>query len=400
MPSAPRTPERDQLLKAVDEIAEVIRADTAKSEGLRHLPESSVEALEHAGIFRMVLPRELGGYEADPVTQHEVIDRLSYHDASAGWCGFIGGGSSAFAAANIPEEGLQEVQATLASGSGWTCFAGSPFPAGRATPVEGGYRVSGRWPWASGIHHSSWVFAGAAILKDGEVELSDVGFPIGKLMVMPKAEIEVEDSWHTAGLRGTGSTHFNTEEVFVPEHRTIPFPFTEAQRGGAVFRLPVLGFFGPAFSGFPQGVGRRALDEFVTFARNKKRLGQQHPISEREVVQSELAQAHAALHAAGLWVREELTKLWDDLNTGVEPSELSTASRLAAFSLNADTATRATECAYRYAGGDALFSSSPFQQLLRDMRTAAQHILLSEGNYETFGKALLAQNADVVVAES
>jgi len=87
MKSAPRTPERDQLLKAVDGIAEIIRADAAASEELRHLPESSVEALEHAGIFRMVLPRELGGYEADPVTQHEVIDRLAYHDASAGWCG-------------------------------------------------------------------------------------------------------------------------------------------------------------------------------------------------------------------------------------------------------------------------------------------------------------------------
>ncbi|MGE4652438.1 MAG: hypothetical protein AAEJ53_16245, partial [Myxococcota bacterium] len=295
MPSAPRTPERDQSLKAVDEIAAVIRADTAQSEGLRHLPESSVEALEHAGIFRMVLPRELGGYEADPVTQHEVIDRLSYHDASAGWCGFIGGGSSAFAAANIPETGLQEVQAAQASGSGWTRFAGSPAPAGHATPVDGGYRVSGRWPWASGIHHSPWVFAGAAILKDGEVEFRGPGFPTCKLMVMPKSDIEVEDSWHSTGLRGTGSAHFNGQEIFVPEHRTIPFPVSEAQRGGALFRLPVLGFFGPAFSGFPQGVGRRALDEFVHFAKRKTRLGQQQPISEREVVQRELGQAHAAL---------------------------------------------------------------------------------------------------------
>lgn len=399
MQSAPRTPERDPLLKAVDEIAEVIRADAAASEELRHLPESSVEALEHAGIFRMVLPRELGGYEADPVTQHEVIDRLAYHDASAGWSGFIGAGSSAFAAANIPEAGLQEVQATLASGRGWTRFAGSPAPAGQAKPVDGGYRVSGRWPWASGIHHCPWVFAGAAILKDGEVELSDFGFPMGKLMVMPKSDIQVEDSWHTTGLRGTGSAHFNAQEIFVPEHRSMPFPFSEPQRGGALFRLPVLGFFGPAFSGFPQGVGRRALDEFVHFAKRKTRLGQQQPISEREVVQRELGQAHAALEGAGLWVREELTKLWNDLNGGIEPSALSTPRRLAAFSQGADAATRATECAYRYAGGDALFSSSPFQQLLRDMRTAAQHILLSEANYEAFGKALFEEASERDAAE-
>ena len=394
MQSAPRTPERDQLLKSVDGIAETIRADAATSEQLRELPESSVEALEHAGIFRMVLPRELGGYEADPITQHEVIDRLAYHDASAGWSGFIGAGSSAFAAANIPEAGLQEVQASLASGHGWTRFAGSPAPAGRATPVDGGYRVSGRWPWASGIHHSPWVFAGAAILKDGEVEQSDFGFPVGKLMVMPKSDVQVEDSWHTAGLRGTGSAHFNGREIFVPEHRTIPFPFSEPQRGGALFRLPVLGFFGPAFSGFPQGVGRRALDDFLRFAKRKTRLGQQRAISEREVVQRELGQAYGELRAAGLWVREELAKLWDELNAGIEPSALSTPQRLASFSQCADAATRATECAYRYAGGDALFSSSPFQRLLRDMRTAAQHILLSEANYEAFGKALFEAAPD------
>ena len=163
MQAAPRIPEHDQLLKGVEEIGDVIMANADAAEKLRRLPEASIDALEQADIFRMMVPRELGGYEADPVTQHEVIDRLAYFDAAAGWCGFIGAGSSAFAAGNIPEDGLQEIQATLTGGAQWTRFAGSPIPVGRATPVEGGYRVSGRWPWASGIHHCSWVFAGAAI---------------------------------------------------------------------------------------------------------------------------------------------------------------------------------------------------------------------------------------------
>ena len=244
------------------------------------------------------------------------------------------------------------------------------------------------------------MFAGAAILKDGEVEYRDPDFPTCKLMVMPKSDIEVEDSWHSTGLRGTGSAHFNGQEIFVPEHRTIPFPVSEPQRGGALFRLPVLGFFGPGFSGFPQGVGRRALDEFARFAKRKTRLGHQGPIAEREVVQRELGQAHAALSGAGLWVREELTRLWDDLHGDVEASALSTARRLASFSQSADAASQAVDCAYRYAGGDALFSSSPFQQLLRDMRTAAQHILLSEANYEAFGKALLEQVPENDAAEA
>ena len=389
MTSPPRIPERDQLLKAVDEIGEVVRANADAAEQLRHLPEASVEALEDAGIFRMVLPRELGGYEADPVTQHEVIDRLAYHDASTGWCGFIGAGSSAFAAGNIPEVGLQEVQASLASGASWTRFAGSPVPAGQATPVEGGYRVSGRWPWASGIHHCAWVFAGAAILKDGEIELTDFGIPNGKLMVMPRRDIELEDTWYTAGLKGTGSCHFNAQDVFVPEHRTIDFPFPQPQRGGPIFRLPVLGFFGPAFSGFPQGVGRRALDDIVELGRSKMRMGRQTSIAERAVFQRDLALAHTRLNSAGLLVRAELASLWQRLHDGIDDSGVDTPRRLAAFSNNADTATEAAEFAYRYGGGEALFNTSPLQRGLRDMRAASQHMLVSESNYEGFGKAIV-----------
>jgi alkylation response protein AidB-like acyl-CoA dehydrogenase len=394
MTHSPRIPERDQLLKAVDEIGEVVRANADAAEDLRHLPEASVEALEEAGIFRLVVPRELGGYEADPVTQHEVIDRLAYHDASTGWCGFIGAGSSAFAAGNIPDEGLQEVQASLPTGSSWTRFAGSPVPAGQATPVEGGYRVSGRWPWASGIHHSSWVFAGAAILKDGEIEMSDFGFPNGRLMVMPRADIELEDTWHTAGLRGTGSCHFNAQDVFVPEHRTIDFPFPQPKRGGPVFRLPVLGFFGPAFSGFPQGVGRRALDDIVELARSKTRMGRQTSTADRAVFQRDLALATIRLSSAGLLVRTELESLWQRLHDGVDDSALDTPRRLAAFSTGSDAANEAAELAYRYGGGEALFSASPLQRTLRDMRAAGQHMLVSESNYEGFGKAIVDDDRD------
>jgi alkylation response protein AidB-like acyl-CoA dehydrogenase len=392
MPEAPRIAERDTLLAGVDAVGKTLRDHAARADELRHLPEASVEALEQAGIFRMMWPREFGGYEADPVTQHEVIASLSEHDPSAGWCGFIGAGSSAFVAANLPHAGVQEVQASLPAGRSWARFAGSPQPAGEAHPVDGGYRIGGRWGWLSGVHHSEWVFVGAAIIRNGERTMTAFGIPECLAFVVPRSDVELEDTWHTAGLRGTGSTHCNARDLFVPEHRTLPFPFPKPQRGGRLFHLPVLGFFGPAFSGFPQGVGRRALREITALAETKRRVMVGMPVAERGVFHRDLALAYDRLRGAAALVRNDLSALWQRLHDGVEASALDSAELMSSYSQNADAALSATEFAYRYGGGDSVYASSPLQRLMRDMRVAAQHALVAEHNYEALGRALLPES--------
>jgi len=387
---APRIPERDALLKAVAEIGPLIEANAARSEELRHLPPESVEALDAADLFSFIRPREVGGFEADPVTQHEVIEALAYFDPSAAWCAFIGAGSSAFAAAMVPDDGFDEIRSSQPAGSPWPRCAGSPSPTGRAEPVDGGYRLSGRWGWASGIQHSDWVFAGGAILKDGEPEMTPIGIPNAKVMVMPKSDLVVEDTWHTAGLRGTGSTHFSCDGVFVPEHRTLPFPFPVAHRGGELFRLPLLGFFGPAFSGFPQGVGRRAIDDILAFAVSKQRVGQTTTVADRGAFRHDTGVADGRLRSAGTLVRHELEQLWHRLHSGTDASALDSARLLQSFTNNAQAAAEVTEYAYRYAGGDAVFTTNPFQRYLRDLKVASQHILVGDHNHEAVGTALLA----------
>jgi alkylation response protein AidB-like acyl-CoA dehydrogenase len=323
------------------------------------------------------------------VTQHEVIARLAEHDASTAWVGFIGAGSSAFVAGNLPQGGFEEVKASLPAGESWPRFAGSPPPTGRAFPIDGGFKVSGRWAWASGIHNSQWIFVGASIVRDGEVRMSEIGIPEALVFAVPKGDVRVEDTWHTSGLRGTGSTHVSAEELFVPEHRTFAFPFPVPQRGGLLFRLPVLGFFGPAFSGFPQGVGRRALDEITALAETKKRMMSSSTLADREVFHRDLGMAHDKLRAMGMLTRHELAVLWQRLHDGVENSALDSAQLVSAYSANADAAIEATELAYRYGGGEALYETSVLQRLLRDMRAASQHALIGEHNYETLGRALL-----------
>jgi alkylation response protein AidB-like acyl-CoA dehydrogenase len=384
---APRIKELPELLEAVDKIRPVIEAGADESEKLRKLPQATVDAMHEAGIFHMIMPRELGGLEADPQSQSEVIERIAYIDGSAAWCGFIGAGSTGFVAAQLPDSGIDEVLDR--NGGKWPVFAGSPSPAGVAERVPGGYRVSGRWAWASGIGHATWVHAGFVVKEKGETVIAENGMPLTLAAAVPVSEITVEDTWDTMGLRGTGSTHFSSPGITVPEDRTFAFPFAVAQRGGAIFQLPVLGFFGPAFSGFPQGLARRALDEITEVAQTKLRLMVGQRLAERGVFQRDLGLADGKLRAARLLLHHELAALWQRLHDGVEASEVDSNRLLFAFSYNSQTGTEAADVAFKYGGGEALFLGSPLQRVYRDIHGGAQHMLVGEHNFELLGKAML-----------
>ena len=384
---APRIRELPQLLEAVDKIRPVVEAGANESEKLRRLPDATAKALHEAGLFHMLLPREMGGLEADPVSQSEVIERLAYIDGSAAWCAFIGAGSTGFVAAQLPDAGIQDVLAR--SGGEWPVFAGSPATGGTAERVPGGYRITGRWAWASGIGHASWVQAGFMVMEKGEPARGENGLPLMLAAVIPVADLTVEDSWHTMGLRGTGSAHFSSPGITIPEHRTFPFLNPLARRGGVLFQLPVLGFFGPAFSGFFQGLGRRALDEITRIAQTKTRIMAGTRIAERGVFQRDLALADGKLRAARLLLHHELAALWQRLHDGRPPSELESNRVLFAFTHNAQAGVEAADMAFRYGGGEALFLESPLQRIKRDIEGGAQHILVGEHNFELLGKAML-----------
>ena len=226
-------------------------------------------------------------------------------------------------------------------------------------------------------------------MERGEPVRNEQGAPMALAGAIPVSEIEVEDTWDTMGLRGTGSTHFSSQGVVVPEHRTFAFPFSQAQRGGAIFQLPVLGFFGPAFSGFPQGVGRRALDEIAGLAQEKKRIMAGVRLAERGVFHRDLASADGNLRAARLLLHEELGALWQRLHDGKESAEIDSGRLLHAFAHNSQAGIAATSMAFGYGGATAAFRSERLQRLKRDMDVGGQHMLVGEQNYEILGRAML-----------
>ena len=264
MPAFPtdRKEKHRALMAAVAGVRETLAAGAAESERTGTLAPASVAALYESGLLRLKMPHVLGGAEADPTTQLDVLEAVSRIDPSSGWCLMIGAASLGGLAAFLPDASIEEVFA----GGQPPKVAGAAAPSGTATPVAGGYRVTGHWRFGSGIQHAEWVSAGARVAPN-----APPGYPRQLRVIMPRHRVRVHDNWQVMGLRGTGSCDFSVNELFVPEGFAWDATLTEPVRGGALYRLGRPAFVTNEHSAFALGVARRALDEVTGVAASKTR---------------------------------------------------------------------------------------------------------------------------------
>ena len=378
---ADRKEKRAVLLKAVDEVRSVLEAGADDAESLSTLPVATVDALYESGLLWLKLPAELGGAEADLVTQLEVLEAISYIDTSAAWCTMIGASACSFPGAFLPEEALAKVYA-----NGQPPRAAGVFmPTGTAVPVEGGYRVTGRWAFASGIRHAQWVTASAMVQRD------DGSAPEPLSMVMPTSEVTIHDNWHVAGLRGTGSNDFSVSDLFVPAEFTWDRAKAKQRRGGLLYRLHFVGYVSNEHAAFALGAARHALDEIVAIAQAKLRGFSPSPSSlvSRGAFQRDMGQCYLKLQAARALTYQVFEECWQSL---CRDGELTARD----YALMRSTATYATEVslevatmAFRYGGANALFEGHVLQRCLRDTNAAAQHLMVSDASYENYGQFVL-----------
>jgi indole-3-acetate monooxygenase len=388
---AGRAEKRRVLLEAVERVADTVRAHAGESDTLGTLAPPVVEALSTAGLFRLKLPAELGGAEADPVTQMEVIEAATRLDTSAGWAVMIGATSIGWPGAFLPDEGVVRV---FKGGRVPTC-AGVGGVTGTAQRVEGGYILNGRFQYASGIRHAEWLIAGARIARD------DGEAPEERFFVFPLEDATVhEDSWEVAGLKGSGSHDFSAEDLFVPEEMTWDRGIMsrgEPRRGGAIFRLGMPAFTANEHGAFGLGAGTRALELVIEIARSKKRGhgAMAMSIAERPVFQRVVALADIRLRSARALLTEVLERCYERASDGEVPDATLQAEVRAASVYSAQTGAEvATEC-FRYAGGSALQLSNPLQRYWRDATAGAQHMAASDIGYEGYGQSLLGLAAAV-----
>ncbi len=366
-------------MDAVESVRETLAANTFASEEAATLARSSVDALYDSGLLRLKLPQALGGAEADPVTQLDVLEAVSRIDPSAGWCLMIGAASLGSMAAFLPDEAIEEIFA----GGKPPKVAGAFAPYGRATPVDGGYRLTGRWPFGSGVRHAEWVSAGARVVDDSDR-------PMQLRVAMPRREVTVHDNWRVMGLRGTGSCDFSVDDLFVPERFAWDVSRTEPTRGGALYRLGRPGFVTNEHSAFALGVARRALDAFTDVAASKTRgYSSANLLAHRPVLQRALGESDMRLRAARALNVEILSAAWESVCAGHPPAPPLQAQMRAVATHTTDVAAEVASQAFRYGGGEALFDTSILQQCLRDINAAAQHQMVSDTAYENHGQFLL-----------
>ncbi|MGH7399864.1 MAG: acyl-CoA dehydrogenase family protein, partial [Candidatus Rokuibacteriota bacterium] len=283
-----RAAKRAHLLAAVERIRAVVADGAEEAERLRTLSPATVRALAGSGLFALKVPESLGGAEADPVTQLEVLEALTHIDASAGWCLMVATTAVGLPAGFLPDEAIGRMLA----GGRVPAAAIAILPTGTATPVEGGYRLTGRWPFASGVRHAEWLTAGAMVRRDAR----DAGER--HIVVIPAADAQIHDNWRVAGLEGTGSSDFSVTDLFVPAAFAWNPATATPRRGGTLFRLGMPAFVAYEHVAFALGVARRALDAGAELAQSKRRgIVTASPLAGRAAFQARLGESLVRLRA-------------------------------------------------------------------------------------------------------
>ncbi len=375
-----RAAKRAMLLAAVERLRDVVTASAAEGERLRTLPPATVSALADSGLLGLKVPESLGGAEADPVTQLEVLEALTHIDASAGWCLMVATTAVGLPAGFLPDSAVGKILA----GGRVPSAAVAIMPTGVATPVDGGYRLSGRWPFASGVRHAEWLTAGCWVRRDAQ----DPGER--HIAVFPAAAAEIHDNWQVAGLEGTGSNDFSVTDLFVPAEFVWNPATTRPRRGGPLYRLGMPAFVAYEHVAFALGLMRRALDAAVELAGSKRRgVNSPAPVSERATFQALLGEGEIRRRTVRAGAIELFEAAWTTVCAG-NPLTRQQHAELRSIAVHAtETAAEVVTGLFRSAGGGALYRTGVLQRCLRDINAAAQHIMVSDSAYERLGQILL-----------
>ncbi len=351
----------------------------------RELTPEVVEALVAHDMLRLLLPRSLGGQEIHLLEFCRTTEALAWADASVGWFVNQSNVSSASSAAAMPREAAAAMFGNAREGLAW----GARHNNSRAIRVEGGYRLTGTWNFASGGRHTRWLGAhSAAQNPDGTPHVRH-GRPDDRTFLFPRASARITDDWHVLGLRGTGSDTYTVEDLFVPdEHAPCREAPEERRETGPLYPIGSTLLYATGFCGVTLGLARRMLETYTEVARGKHSRASINPMARNNAVQREIGLFEARLSAARAFVHEAACQVYDASAAGRLDVDTRVRLRLAAtHAMN--EATDVSVACYRAAGTAVIFDAGPFERRLRDALTASQHLQAMPAMIEMVGRHVI-----------
>jgi alkylation response protein AidB-like acyl-CoA dehydrogenase len=371
------------------ELAPEIAAAAQSIERARRIPEPLLAALHRSRLFRMLLPRSVGGEETQPGTYLLVVEELARHDASIAWNVFVAN-SSALIAAYLELTVARSIFADLTAILAW-----GPPNASTARAVAGGYRVSGTWGFASGCRHASWLGAHCRVVEaDGSLRLNSLGQPAIRTLLFPSGQATIMDTWNTIGLCGTGSDSYRVTDLFIPEALscTREDPTLRRERG-ALYAFTMQGLYAVGVAAVALGVAGAMLEEFKELAGRKSPRGLAR-LADSGVVQAEVARAEARLGAARAYLLDTLASVYA-IADDIDPIDVPARARVRLACANAiHDAVGVADFVYKAAGVDAIFTGGPFERRFRDIHTLSQQIQSRSAHFEAVGQVLLGLPAE------
>jgi alkylation response protein AidB-like acyl-CoA dehydrogenase len=378
----------DELSAIVKSIEPVLRANAAEAEATCNLPKATVDAVRSAGLFKLWVPESLGGWQVDPVTAYRVFEDISTIDSAAGWLVQMSAAISGLGLF-LGDRAVEEMYT-----GGNHIFADAFSPAGQSVPADGGYRLTGQFPFASNCKHADWFMA-LGVVTEGSEPRTVNGLPVVKIHAFPMKEAQIIENWDTLGMRGTGSHDVKATSLFVPEHRTANMaPVTEAANEfWASSFTNMTAWHAVASIGMNSlGIARAAMDVFIGMAKAKTPAYQTATVNRQTLAHYRLGEAKGLLGGARSYIYETIGRVWESASAG----NFITMEQKADLQLAGAHAVRAAcdaiELLAASAGGSAMRQSDRFNRHLRDLRTLTQHAYVSADRYEDVGAIALGQS--------
>ncbi|MQA09379.1 MAG: acyl-CoA dehydrogenase [Pseudonocardiaceae bacterium] len=366
--------EFDPLMKRLDGINQVLNDNAEESEELGRLTDEAARALRETGAFKIGIPRDLGGYEFSPRQVIETIAAISYAEASAGWAFMAVQMVTGTTAAYLGEEAARDLYRDVRKGD-HALIAGQGTKLGKAVQVDGGYRISGHWHFASGISMASHIHTAALCEETGQA----------LVFTLPKEQATLVDNWDVMGLRATNSIDYMCEDVFVPDSHVYEVSTMDARHGGAIYRMGLANMAGICHTGWALGVGRRMLDEMKALVA--KKTGTPNASVDTQQFYAEYAEAESKLRSAGAWAME----VWAQNEATLDRGELLSTEQETVTRLMLNNTTWSVQSVgqtvYKWAATAAL-RRGELQRFFRDLHAGTQHITSSPVVLQNCGKWL------------